>query len=388
MKKKFFATSLMALMINICVILPISAHEEPSVNSGEKQMKEQSRQRISLIGIKTQTAWQIDIKDKSKHKFLVTEYDNHGNITSVTLYENEKIKDKDVFKYNYNNDMIEQSSFGENNKPEGKAIYKYDNEGNIEQYTYYKDGKAESVFKYQREKNVNKLTKYNSGDKIEYTLNYIFDKDINTGKLTNIVKYKSDNSKELEAQYKYNDQNKKSEKILLNPDNTMQHKFNYLYDENGNVKEISKTLPTGDIGFRQEFKYDSRLNLTGITEYAKNEITDKIEYSYEYYDSVVKSKLININGIESLSIIKPPATNRLRSGLVVLKEGQSVGLHNTGSYEELLIILEGEGDFLITGQNPIHIEKGVSLYCPPYNEHNVMNTGKGILKYVYVVTKL
>jgi len=83
----------------------------------------------------------------------------------------------------------------------------------------------------------------------------------------------------------------------------------------------------------------------------------------------------------------PPETVSMRSGLVVLSPGSSVGLHSTENFEEVVIVLEGEGEMLVTGQNSVMILAGVAVYCPPETEHDVVNTGSGPLRYVYVVAK-
>ncbi len=82
-----------------------------------------------------------------------------------------------------------------------------------------------------------------------------------------------------------------------------------------------------------------------------------------------------------------PESVAMRSGLVRLKPGESVGVHSTKDREELIIVLEGKGEFLVSGRNPSLLRKGVFFYCPPETEHNVKNTGGNILKYVYVVSK-
>ena len=41
----------------------------------------------------------------------------------------------------------------------------------------------------------------------------------------------------------------------------------------------------------------------------------------------------------------PPETATMRSGLVTLEPGKSIGLHSTGANEELLVVLEGSGEF-------------------------------------------
>jgi quercetin dioxygenase-like cupin family protein len=81
----------------------------------------------------------------------------------------------------------------------------------------------------------------------------------------------------------------------------------------------------------------------------------------------------------------PPETVTMHSGLVVLEPGKSVGKHNTESYEEVLVILEGVGEMVITGGPKLELKGGSIAYCPPRREHNVICTGSAKLKYVYIV---
>ena len=80
----------------------------------------------------------------------------------------------------------------------------------------------------------------------------------------------------------------------------------------------------------------------------------------------------------------PPETSTMRSGLVVLAPGKSVGRHNTDNYEELVIILQGQGEMRITGGATLRLAAGLAAYCPSHTEHDVLNTGAGPLQYVYV----
>ena len=75
------------------------------------------------------------------------------------------------------------------------------------------------------------------------------------------------------------------------------------------------------------------------------------------------------------------------SGVVVLAPGKSVGKHSTKEYEEIVIILEGEGTMLINGGKPLPLKAGWAAYGPPQTEHDVVNTGTGTLKYIYIVAK-
>jgi hypothetical protein len=80
-----------------------------------------------------------------------------------------------------------------------------------------------------------------------------------------------------------------------------------------------------------------------------------------------------------------PQTTGMRSGFVRLKPGETVGWHTTGQNEEALVILHGEGAALIDGQPNQAFAAPALAYIPPATRHNVRNTGKELLEYVYVV---
>ena len=80
-----------------------------------------------------------------------------------------------------------------------------------------------------------------------------------------------------------------------------------------------------------------------------------------------------------------PQTTGMRSGFVRLKPGATVGWHTTGNNEEALVILRGQGEALIDGQAKQTFAAPALAYIPPATRHNVSNTGKGLLEYVYVV---
>jgi mannose-6-phosphate isomerase-like protein (cupin superfamily) len=80
-----------------------------------------------------------------------------------------------------------------------------------------------------------------------------------------------------------------------------------------------------------------------------------------------------------------PQTTGMRSGFVRLKPGATVGWHTTGKNEEALVILHGQGNALIDGQAKQPFVASMLVYIPPMTRHNVANTGKELLEYVYVV---
>ena len=90
------------------------------------------------------------------------------------------------------------------------------------------------------------------------------------------------------------------------------------------------------------------------------------------------------NGILPI-LTGPPETVTMKSGYVVLEPGRSVGKHSTERHEEILIVLEGQGEMRFHDGSKLEIKARTALYCPPETEHDVWNTGSGTLRYVYVV---
>ena len=97
---------------------------------------------------------------------------------------------------------------------------------------------------------------------------------------------------------------------------------------------------------------------------------------------------LDMTGADYQAILAgPPESVTMRSGLVQLSSGAAVGEHSTEGYEELIVVLEGKGEMRVTGQRPMAIGEGEIIYCPPETLHNMVNTGDGVLRYVYVVAK-
>src|SRR5512139_1998179 len=86
-------------------------------------------------------------------------------------------------------------------------------------------------------------------------------------------------------------------------------------------------------------------------------------------------------------ILGKSASAKMRSGLVTLMPGQDVGAHNTKNYEELIIVLNGEGQIEAGTEGRRKISGGQIAYNPPNTEHNLFNTGITPLRYIYVVSE-
>ena len=97
---------------------------------------------------------------------------------------------------------------------------------------------------------------------------------------------------------------------------------------------------------------------------------------------------VNMDGKDYVRLLGgPPDSINMRSGAVMLQPGKTVGKHNTGAYEELIIVLEGQVAMILSDGKLLEIKLGTALYCPPDTEHDVKNLGAGPLRYIYVVAK-
>ena len=83
----------------------------------------------------------------------------------------------------------------------------------------------------------------------------------------------------------------------------------------------------------------------------------------------------------------PPESVTMHSGYVVLQPEKTVGRHSTGSYEEIVVVLDGEGEMLFGDGSVLRLKPYAVAYCPPDTEHDVRNTGGKPLRYVYVVAR-
>jgi mannose-6-phosphate isomerase-like protein (cupin superfamily) len=83
----------------------------------------------------------------------------------------------------------------------------------------------------------------------------------------------------------------------------------------------------------------------------------------------------------------PPETKSFRSGLVTLAPGKSIGVHNSGVNEEMIVPLEGQGELRFSNHPPLLIKSGLITYAPAHTEHDVINTGSGPLRYIFITAK-
>jgi len=64
----------------------------------------------------------------------------------------------------------------------------------------------------------------------------------------------------------------------------------------------------------------------------------------------------------------------MRSGLVELTPGRALGEYSTRGHEELLIVLEGTGEFRMAGET-LPLTAGSALHCPSRRTLIAFTTG-------------
>jgi quercetin dioxygenase-like cupin family protein len=80
-------------------------------------------------------------------------------------------------------------------------------------------------------------------------------------------------------------------------------------------------------------------------------------------------------------------TETFESGCVSLQPDDKGSEHSSKSWQEMLIILKGQGEVIIVGGDTLHIHAGEVAYIPPQTTHNLRCTGDTPLQYVYVAAK-
>lgn len=103
-----------------------------------------------------------------------------------------------------------------------------------------------------------------------------------------------------------------------------------------------------------------------------------------------KPRVIKLNPVspDSMDIFTgPPGTVTMHSGYMVLAPGRAVGKHTTGRMEEALIVFAGNGEMRLVNGPTLKLGPYTVAYCPPGMEHDVYNTGKDTLRYIWLVAR-
>jgi len=106
----------------------------------------------------------------NKKEYWTNSYDMANNLTK-TIYNNNKEADKDIYRYDKNNNLLSKITY-KGNKEVYKVLYTYDKDNNLLSKTAYKGNKAieKTFYTYDSYQNLIKIEKYNNGK------NYIYER--------------------------------------------------------------------------------------------------------------------------------------------------------------------------------------------------------------------
>jgi len=87
---------------------------------------------------------------------------------------------------------------------------------------------------------------------------------------------------------------------------------------------------------------------------------------------------------EYLPLLTGENARATRDGMVTVASGARGGEHSTEGYEELLAILEGEGEGRLDGYGVFALAAGRVVSIPPHPIPNVVDLGPGLRRCILV----
>ncbi|MBU1921204.1 cupin domain-containing protein [bacterium] len=90
---------------------------------------------------------------------------------------------------------------------------------------------------------------------------------------------------------------------------------------------------------------------------------------------------------DSIHWIPLVEADTFESGCVALQPGDSGSEHSSMSWQEMLVVLRGEGEIIIGGKEKLPIHAGEAVYIPRQTIHQLHCIGDSVLQYVYVAAK-
>ena len=86
----------------------------------------------------------------------------------------------------------------------------------------------------------------------------------------------------------------------------------------------------------------------------------------------------------SENIMSAKPERKFTVGHVNLEPGQIVGEHSTQNHEEIIYVISGEG-IMFTPDSKVPMREGTMIHVQSPQIHNVRNSSKEILDYVFIV---
>jgi|GEM_PF-797264 len=266
----------------------LHAHEEPAKTMHDVRDKQQERQRILRLQIRSSTAWHYEILDGEatghKHEVLLSQYNKAGLLQSSSLFDESGILDsRVVYDYDGHGNMIRDSDYNGDGELLEYIEYSYDEAGRVTGSVNYAGDVVDSKFEYRRNtvRNSVEFRKYDANGALEYRIDYLYDGNLDDGRPTKIRKYERDGRTLMSVTYSYFPSGKVKEKSVFDRDGSLMHRFLYQWDERGFRKEIAKILPGDVTDSIQRFTCDRDGNVGTVEAFDReNVLIAKTVYEY------------------------------------------------------------------------------------------------------------
>jgi len=281
-------TIILAVYLLLVSLQSIYSHEEPPKTISEKLQKDKAKIRIKSQGIKTINVYKYsdpssDVKS-SRYLYLKNSYDDNGNMTSIKRYNADgKMTDEEKYIFSSIGNMTGDIYFDSTGTEAESSEYTFDSLGCVKNAINFSEGKKESEFYYNKSgsENVLQFKKILPDGKTDYIINYVYEGDIEAGKMVKAVKLTEtgDTLQKVENEYDVNGFIK-IRKVFMNGKD-LSYTYFYINSYSGEPIEIRKILQNEEIEYIQNFKYDLNYNLIEII--VKNNggfIKARTEYEY------------------------------------------------------------------------------------------------------------
>jgi len=267
------------------------AHEEPPKTLKEKQEKEEKRLAIRAAKISASTLWKIPVSDgvadsASAEKYLTTLYNSDGRPVKMMVFKENGILDYHVeLVYDQLGNIFTDTDLGSDGIISQHIEYFYDAQGRVRsQNNYGREKMPDSNFKFEINDEVNELlfTKRSFDNRVEYYILYKYEKSVDYGNNTEIIKMSPTEELITRVENEYAPSGKRTIKRVFDENNKLMYYFCYEYDEQQRLSEILKKSPE-----------DETLTITSYTYNDKG-----MEFIVELTDSAGILKLRNFHTYE------------------------------------------------------------------------------------------
>ena len=102
---------------------------------------------------------------------------------------------------------------------------------------------------------------------------------------------------------------------------------------------------------------------------------DKLGNGYIVRNEDVETLVYDWGTIKLLSEPNLTGAERMTCGLVELAPGKGHDRHNHPDTEEIIYVMEGEGEQTVDDHGPVHVSPGSSIFVPNSAFHSTLNTG-------------